>query len=123
MNSRDENMNIVDIYKRIEHRNDKEINSLRNHVSDLHQVINELKEVVNKEGSEISSNLILKTDKILSDSSYMHSDYLMESSASNLVVKKLAIPHTLKDARKINDSFINGLICPFVNRNSGDGYA
>ena len=123
MNSRDENMNIVDIYKRIEDRNDKEINLLRNHVSDLHQVINELKEVVKKEESEIDSNLILKTDKILSHSSSMHSDYLVESTASNLVVKKLALPHTIKDARKISDSFVNGLICPFVNRNPADGYA
>lgn len=37
-----------------------------------------------------------------------------------MVKKKLATLHTMKYARKIRDPFVNGLKCPYKNKNKVD---
>ena len=124
MNSREENANIVDIYKRIDNRNHKEVESLLKHISELHQVIIEQKQMFGNEQSKLGSELLTKIDNLISDSSHLlEINCPLESHGKNVLIKKLNLPHTLQDARKISDSFITSLLCPFVNKNTEDGYA
>ena len=45
------------------------------------------------------------------------------NSDNKTFINKLSIPLTIKDARRITDTFVKGLICPFIQRNDADGYA
>ena len=65
ISSRDENSNIVDIYKRIEDRSDKEIKLLKNHIFELQQLINEQKELIQNQQICLTSKILAKTEQLM----------------------------------------------------------
>ena len=119
LNSRDEQCKIVDIYSRIERRNNTENEILRNKITELHEIverqnlkIKELCETFGVDKTGFSSDIpsILQTD--------IHSDF-----DQSIPLNKLSIPLTLKDARRITRSFVTGLVIPQVHRHIVNGYA
>ena len=119
LNSRDEQCKIVDIYSRIERRNNTENEILRNKITELHEIverqnlkIKELCETFGVDKTGFSSDIpsILQTD--------IYSDF-----DQSIPLNKLSIPLTLKDARRITRSFVTGLVIPQVHRHIVDGYA
>ena len=119
LNSRDEQMKIVDIYSRIEKRNLDEILSLRKHIDQLTETINRQKEVIASFCDQFEIN---ELNSVTDITSITPVDNLFEVGKS-LCVNKLTLPSTLKDARIITDRFLSGLICPSICKNSEVGYA
>ena len=119
LNSRDEQCNIVDIYSRIEDRHKEQTQFLQNRINELCDIIenqnsqiNELCEKFGIEKSTFTTNMPVRSEE----------QHIMKSD-NKIFINKLSIPLTINDARRITDTFVKGLICPFVQRNDDDGYA
>ena len=116
LNSRDEQCNIVDIYSRIEDRHKEQTQFLQNHINELCDIIenqnsqiNELCEKFGIEKSTFTTNMPVRSEE----------QHIMKSD-NKIFINKLSIPLTINDARRITDTFVKGLICPFVQRNDDD---
>ena len=119
LNSRDEQCNIVDIYSRIEDRHKEQTQFLQNHINKLCDII----ENQNSQITEICEKFGIDKSAFTTNMPLISEEQHDMNSDNKIFINKLSIPLTIKDARRITDTFVKGLICPFIQRNDADGYA
>ena len=119
LNSRGEQSKIVDIYSRIENRNNEETTSLRDHVKKLCHIIENQKLQI----KSLCDTFGIENCDICSDTTIASAQHNVRESDNRIIINKLSLPLTAKDTRRITNSFVTGLACPIVQSHNVDGYA
>ena len=120
LNSRDEQTKIVDIYTRIENRNNEENDKLRNEITELREIVEKQRQKMN----EICAAVGIDNSEFTSHNIPLTSEADQIAALEKCTkIKKLSLPLTLKETRKITRSFVTGLVCPQVQKHFVDGYA
>ena len=119
INSRDEQSKIVDIYSRIDNRHIEEITLLKKQVEKLTKIIAKQKEDIN----ELYEEFDMVNCDIDTDAGAISAVTSVYENENKILIDKLPIPLTTKDARRVTRSFVTGLVCPLVQKHEVDGYA
>ena len=121
MNSRGEQGNIVDIYRRIENRQEDLIQQLRKRIVNLESTVGKYEETFN-----LIDKSYLRETMIEPISITEHNSELDADDMNALPIHLLPLPHTIQDARYLmekNSLFVSGLLSPPIHGNQCDGYA
>ena len=119
MNSRDEQGNIVDIYRRIEKRQEDLIQQLRKRIFHLESTIEKYEDTFKLIDKEYLRETMI--EPIVTTEQNSETDF-DDMKPINL----LPLPHTIQDSRYLmekDSSFVSGLLSPPIHVNQSDGYA
>ena len=110
----------MEIYSRIEKHSHTELSFLNNHVNALCEIIQQQNDRI----KELCDTFSIDHSGFICDVPSMNSgNNANDCDNEIMLINKLAIPFTAKDARRIARYFVTGLVCPLVNKHHMDGYA